>query len=55
MQVPDSALEGGRMTENIMHFARLLRAAGLPLGPGKVLERHPRGESGRLRQPQRFP
>ena len=38
MQVPDNALDGGRMTENIMHFARLLRAAGLPLGPGKVLD-----------------
>ncbi len=27
----------GRMAENIMHFARTLRAAGLPVGPGKVL------------------
>ncbi len=29
---------GGRLAENIMHFARTLRAAGLPVGPGKVLE-----------------
>ncbi len=29
--------EGGRLAENIMHFARTLRAAGLPVGPGKVL------------------
>jgi uncharacterized protein len=27
----------GRLLENIMHFARALRAAGLPIGPGKVL------------------
>jgi uncharacterized protein with von Willebrand factor type A (vWA) domain len=29
---------GGRLAENIMHFARALRAAGLPVGPGKVLD-----------------
>ena len=29
--------EAGRLAENIMHFARTLRAAGLPVGPGKVL------------------
>ncbi|MGE0118658.1 MAG: VWA domain-containing protein [Dongiaceae bacterium] len=28
----------GRLAENIMHFARTLRAAGLPVGPGRVLE-----------------
>lgn len=28
----------GRLPENLMHFARALRAAGLPLGPGKVLD-----------------
>ena len=38
MQVPESTLDGGRMAQNIMHFARLLRAAGLPVGPGKVLD-----------------
>ncbi len=27
-----------RLAANIMHFARLLRAAGLPVGPGKVLD-----------------
>jgi uncharacterized protein len=31
------AEEGGRLLENIMYFARALRAAGLPIGPGKVL------------------
>ena len=29
---------GGRLAENILHFARVLRAAGLPVGPGKVLD-----------------
>lgn len=29
---------GGRLFENIMFFARILRAAGLPLGPGRVLD-----------------
>jgi len=27
----------GRLAENIAHFARVLRQAGLPVGPGKVL------------------
>jgi len=35
---PDSDLSGGRLVENILHFARTLRAAGLPVGTGKVLE-----------------
>ncbi len=30
-------IEGGRLLANIMYFARTLRAAGLPIGPGKVL------------------
>ncbi len=34
---PDPA-DGGRLVENIMYFARTLRAAGLPVGPGRVLE-----------------
>ncbi len=29
---------GGRFARNVMHFARALRAAGLPVGPGRVLE-----------------
>ena len=28
----------GRLVENIMHFARVLRAAGLPIGPGRVID-----------------
>ncbi len=29
---------GGRLSENIMHFGRVLRRAGLPVGPGQVLD-----------------
>ncbi|MBL8691940.1 MAG: VWA domain-containing protein [Rhodospirillaceae bacterium] len=30
--------EGGRLAQNLMRFGRVLRAAGLPVGPGKVLD-----------------
>ena len=30
--------EEGRLAENVLYFARTLRAAGLPVGPGKVHE-----------------
>lgn len=30
--------KGGRLPENIMHFARALRVAGLPVGPGRTLD-----------------
>jgi len=33
-----SAPHQGRLVLNLMHFARALRAAGLPVGPGKVLQ-----------------
>src|SRR5579863_2285510 len=29
---------GGRLAENIIYFARALRAAGIPVGPGSVLD-----------------
>lgn len=29
---------GGKLAANMMHFARVLRAAGLPVGPGQVLD-----------------
>jgi len=29
---------GGRLVENVMHFGRVLRKAGLPIGPGQVLK-----------------
>ena len=28
----------GRLAENVLHFARVLRAAGLPIGPDRVLD-----------------
>ena len=34
--IPDP--RDGRLAENILYFARTLRAAGLPVGPGKVLD-----------------
>jgi uncharacterized protein with von Willebrand factor type A (vWA) domain len=30
--------QGGKLARNILHFARGLRAAGLPVGPGRVLD-----------------
>ncbi|HEX9685310.1 MAG TPA: hypothetical protein VGA25_05605, partial [Burkholderiales bacterium] len=29
---------GGTLAENVMHFARLLRGAGLPVGPDRVID-----------------
>src|ERR1700724_2537111 len=38
-QKPGStAAPGGRLAENIVYFARALRAAGIPVGPGAVLD-----------------
>lgn len=34
----DAAGPGQRLAENVMHFARLLRAAGMRLGPDRVLD-----------------
>ena len=30
--------EHGHLSENVMHFARVLRAAGLPIGPDRVID-----------------
>lgn len=39
LSLPDTGDEGGgKLIENIMYFGRTLRAAGLPVGPGKVLD-----------------
>ena len=35
---PDTPPEDGRLAENILQFCRALRAAGLPLGPGQMLD-----------------
>ncbi len=37
-EVSDKSGGDGKIAANIMHFARVLRAAGLPVGPGKVLD-----------------
>ena len=31
-------LDDNKLAPNIMHFGRVLRAAGLPLGPGKIID-----------------
>ena len=31
-------LEGSKLVPNIMHFGRVLRSAGMPVGPGKILD-----------------
>jgi len=31
-------MAAGRLAENVMHFARVLRAAGLPIGPDRVVD-----------------
>jgi uncharacterized protein with von Willebrand factor type A (vWA) domain len=36
-ELPDPG-DGGKLAHNILHFARVLRAAGLPVGPGTVIE-----------------
>ena len=41
MTLPASAptlLPRGHLAENVLHFVRLLRAAGLPVGPAKVID-----------------
>jgi uncharacterized protein with von Willebrand factor type A (vWA) domain len=35
---PETQHAAGRLAENIVHFARALRAAGIPVGPGAVLD-----------------
>ena len=34
----DTPAAAGRLADNVLHFCRLLRAAGLPVGPGRVLD-----------------
>lgn len=38
MQTPGEQTDDGRLVANLMQFARTLRAAGLPVGPGRVLD-----------------
>jgi uncharacterized protein with von Willebrand factor type A (vWA) domain len=34
----EASSDSGRLLANIMHFARVLRAAGIPIGPGTVID-----------------
>ncbi|MBL4665753.1 MAG: VWA domain-containing protein [Sneathiella sp.] len=36
--IGSAEIDGGTFAENILHFARTLRRAGLPVGPGRVIE-----------------
>jgi uncharacterized protein len=36
--MPDMTEQSGRLAENILYFARALRTAGIPVGPGAVLD-----------------
>jgi len=38
MAVPQTTDQTGRLAQNILYFARALRAAGIPVGPGAVLD-----------------
>ncbi len=38
MQLPDVPEPQGKLAQNVVHFARALRAAGLPVGTGRTLE-----------------
>jgi len=38
MKLPGQREPGGRLLDNLLHFARTLRAAGMRVGPGDVLE-----------------
>lgn len=42
-------LLAGRLAENVMHFARVLREAGIPVGPGAVIDALDAAMSGSLR------
>ena len=34
----ETARHRPRLADNVLHFVRLLRAAGLPVGPAKVID-----------------
>ena len=44
----------GKLAVNIMHFARVLREAGLPVGPASVLDALDAAQSGTLRTREEF-
>ncbi len=44
----------GKLAENIMHFARVLREAGIPVGPGSVLDALDAAMAGPLQKREDF-
>ncbi|MGL4294637.1 MAG: vWA domain-containing protein [Aestuariivirga sp.] len=44
----------GKLAENIMHFARVLREAGIPVGPGAVIDALDAAQCGSLRTREDF-
>lgn len=52
--VPGQGAPSGRLALNIMHFARVLREAGLPVGPGHVIDALDAAQAGALRSRQDF-
>jgi uncharacterized protein len=58
MQLPEPANSNrkltGHLAENVMHFARVLREAGIPVGPGLVLDALDAAVAGPLRKREDF-
>jgi uncharacterized protein with von Willebrand factor type A (vWA) domain len=52
--VTTATIPSGKLASNIMHFARVLREAGLPLGPASVLDALDAAQSGSLRTREDF-
>ena len=49
-----NSASSGKLAENIMHFARVLREAGLPVGPSNVLDAIDAAQTGTLRERDDF-
>lgn len=52
--MPGMGAPSGRLALNIMHFARVLREAGLPVGPGHVIDALDAAQVGSLRSREDF-
>lgn len=52
--LPGQGAPSGRLALNIMHFARVLREAGLPVGPGHVIDALDAAQAGALRSREDF-
>jgi uncharacterized protein with von Willebrand factor type A (vWA) domain len=52
--MPKQVVPSGRLALNIMHFARVLREAGLPVGPGHVIDALDAAQAGALKSREDF-